>query len=183
MLGEAASPLMENVSLGRVFLLLGAGPAASVWLLRGVTFATLALSVLVLRRQRDVAVRDTAVELSLFVSLMLAAMPNSWANYQLLLLLPLLVLLARALEEHGPATGPALTALAAYALLLFYAPCEEPSVDWPCAATPAFLGLRPLARPLHDAMVNARFLAPLLLWAACLGLLWGGKANKIAPSG
>ena len=96
-----------------------------------------------------------------------------------------LALLARALDDRAAVSGADLTALAAYLLMLFYAPCAEPSAGWPCAQTPAFLGVAPLPRALHDGAVNARFLAPILIWVACLIRLLPAEnrqARGIEPS-
>jgi len=116
--------------------------------------------------RRDGDALDVATGFAAFVPLMLLAMPNSWVNYQLLLLVPLIVLARRSLASGDRAAQWLL--VAAYLPLLFYAPCAAPTVDWPCAQTPWFLGLGPLPRGLHDAGVGWRGLSPLLLWAGLL---------------
>jgi hypothetical protein len=122
-----------------------------------------------------------ATAFSVFVPLMLLAMPNSWVNYQLLLLLPLLVLLCHC--SRPGSDRRALTALLAmaYLPLLFYWPCADPSVPWPCAQTPYFLGLVRLPRAFHDLMVDARALSPLLVWTGLFSVLFYGRGEDSTP--
>lgn len=175
MLGQAAQVSTENVGLGRyVYGLLPPGAPVARWLSLILTLALLGVSSwAVLRRgaRQPRGGETVALGLSLFIALMLLIMANSWTNYQLLLLLPYLVLLAQALRPEG-SNAALLAGLAFGALfLLFYAPCAEPSVGWPCAQTPYFLGLFRLPRPFHDFMVRFRIVGTLVPWALSLLLL------------
>jgi len=162
----------ENLGLGRYLrelFGLGVDGAGLVARLIGLGLVGTTLLVVLRRPAESIRGRATAVEATLFVPLMLLLMPNSWVNYQLLLVLPLLALVAVGLEEGA---SPALWVLVALAALLalFYAPCAPPSEPWPCAGTPRLLGLGPLPRPWHDAMVRLRVLATAAVWLA--GVLW-----------
>ena len=66
--------------------------------------------------------------------------------------------------------------VAAYVPMLFYWPCEAPTVPWPCAQTPYFLGLVRLPRGFHDLMVETRALSPFLVWAGLFSALVYGRA-------
>lgn len=176
-------PLVDNtgnVSLARHLQeLAGFGPAMAKTVQALLGLALLAVSALVVHRagwQRDDRDGDT-LGLCLFVALMLTAMPNSWTNYQLLLLPVLLVLLGGAwgLETRR---GPLLAALfVAYLPLTFYQPCAPPTVSWPCAQTPFFLGLVQLPRGLHDVMVELRAISSPILWGCLLTLILSRRSR------
>ena len=181
LLREQPDLTSENLSLARYLITLGAlGPQAAKRVAQALVLALIAVSaIVVLRREPARASRlDHAVSFSLFVPLMLLAMPNYWVNYQLLLLLPVLVLLGHASRRGPDAAGCALAGGLAYVPMLFYRPCADPSVSWPCARTPYFLGLGELPRGFHDLMVSLRGVSAFLLWAALLSaLLYGGAAS------
>lgn len=173
LLRETPTVSPENTSWGRLLQIgpgLDALAAKRLVQLAGLAMTVLSLWVVQRSRSRSpvTAAVPWALELSLFVALMLFCMPNAWANYQLLLLLPVLALIDAGLGR-GRVRPRLLTVVgAAYALMLFYAPCGDPSHAWPCAQTPAFLGLSPLPRAFHDRMVDLRGAAQFLLWGACL---------------
>lgn len=186
MMGEAATISTENLGLGRyVQELFGAGPMVAKRTGQLIVLGLLGASLWLVHRARGRGrgLEATGLEFSLFVALMVFSLPNSWVNYQLLLLIPYLVLIAHALETEAGA-WKVWTPLAVGAfLLLFYQPCADPAVvDWPCAQTPRFLGLVQLPRAFHDRMVELRVvgtLAPLL--TALVLLLRAPKSRKQAP--
>jgi len=177
LLKETPSTSVENVALGRhLQTTLGASPAAAKEIQRWLTISGLLFcGWLILRRREEPA--DVPLEFSLFVCLMLFAMPNCWVNYQQLLLLPLLVLASRAAASR-PASSVLIALLGVSLLaLLFYAPCAGPEKAWPCARTPWFLGLFHWPRAFHDAVVDLRILPNLLLWGATIWLVARGKGS------
>jgi hypothetical protein len=178
MLQEGAKVTLENIGLAKYpQLLLGAGPTLAKAVSQLFCLALLAASVYaVLRAARiERSSRLIALEFALFVSLMLLFLPNSWAHYQLLLLLPLLVVLKWCLPPEPPRPAVVACAMLACGLLLFYFPCADASLPYPCARTPWFLGLFRFPRSFHDSMVDLRVLSGLLAWGASFALL-------IAPS-
>lgn len=185
MLGEAPLLDAENLGLGRyVQSLLGAGPGAAAWITRLLALALAGASVAAVLRRGEPSdePRRTALEFGLFVTLVLLLLANSWVNYQLLLLLPLLVLLSAGLEPERKRWTILAVTLAAGVLLLFYAPCgpEEPGI--PCSETPWFLGLVHLPRGLHDSLVGLRVLATLGIWLTLLAELSRRPAGERAPA-
>ena len=184
LLDEAPRVSTENLSPARHFqVLFGLDGGWSKRLAQLFVLPLLVVTVVAVARRepRSGGRLAAATAFGLFIPLMLLAMPNSWVNYQLLLLLPMLVLLC-----HCTRPGPdraALTALlvAAYVPLLFYWPCEAPSVPWPCAQTPYFVGLVQLPRGFHDLMVEARALSPLLVWTGLFSALVYGRGSDSAP--
>ena len=189
LLAEDPQPSAENLSPARYLIAtLDLEPALAKRIAQAMVLPLVAVSALAIRRRFRADHDDRfahAVACSLFVPLMLLAMPNSWVNYQLLLLLPLLVLACEASRGGSERAGTVLLAGLAYAPMLFYWPCADPStVSWPCARTPLFLGLARLPRGLHDAMVALRGLSPFLLWAALLSaLLYGTSAPRGSGAG
>jgi len=174
LLRETPVELAENTSWGRwMMVLFGASSAAAKRAIQIAGLGMIAASVWVVLSNRTTppSGRRAGVELSMFVALMLLCMPNAWANYQLLLLLPVLALIEVAVGGERIRYGVLAPTAAAYALMLFYAPCQDPSVAWPCAQTPFFLGLVQLPRGFHDLMVDLRGLAQLLLWATTFWVL------------
>jgi hypothetical protein len=189
LLAENPEPSTENLGPARYLIAtLGLEPPVAKRVAQALVLALVVVSALAVRRRFTGRRGDrfaSAVAFSLFVPLMLLAMPNSWVNYQLLLLLPLFVL-ACEVSRRGP--GSAATALLAglaYAPMLFYWPCADPAeVSWPCARTPLFLGLAELPRGFHEAMVALRGLSPFLLWAGLLSaLLYGTSAARGSGAG
>jgi len=181
LLTERPEASTENLSLARyLHVLLGWSPLVSQRAGQIVVLPLVLLSGFVVWRQPPSATSGrlrAALAFSLFVPLMLMSMPNYWVNYQLLLLLPLLVLACHA-SRAGPDAAPtAWLAGLAYIPLLFYWPCADPSVPWPCASTPLFLGLVRLPRSFHDLMVALRGVSTFLLWAAILSALMYGAAD------
>ncbi len=174
MLHEGAKVTLENIGIAKYpQLLLGATPAASAALSRFFCLALLAASIFAVLRAEREGSRNApiALEWALFVSLMLLFLPNSWAHYQLLLLLPLLVALKGCLAPERLRPAVLASVMLASLLLLFYFPCADASMPFPCAATPWFMGLFRFPRPFHDAMVNLRVLSGLLVWGASFALI------------
>jgi hypothetical protein len=100
---------------------------------------------------------------------MLLVLPNSWANYQLLLLLPIAGLLGRAFavaQHRGAVLG---TSAVATLMLLF---SEDAGYIY---------GLSSGNTPLYLSVVGARALATALVWAA-LALLLGFASTRASMS-
>jgi hypothetical protein len=174
MLQEGAQVTLENIGLAKYpQLLLGVGPAAASAMSRTFCLVLLVASIYaVMRSERiDRGRRSRPLEFALFVSLMLLFLPNSWAHYQLLLLLPLLVMLRECMMPGRGRPAVLASVMLASVLLLFYFPCADGSMPFPCAATPWFMGLIRLPRHFHDAMVNLRVLSGLLVWGAAFAML------------
>ncbi|MDH3629195.1 MAG: DUF2029 domain-containing protein [Acidobacteriota bacterium] len=170
----------ENVGLAR-YLIDYAGLAGNVAkrCVQGVMILGLLTFVGLFRRGGEGSSEaKTWLEFGLFISLMLTVMPNSWVNYQLLLVIPLAAIFSE-LQSNAQSAQRWLPWVALAVLpLLFYQPCADPSVGWPCAQTPSFLGLGALPRGLHDLFVLLRgFSAPLLL-AIGVGLHYGGRSQS-----
>jgi glycosyl transferase family 87 len=182
LLRELPVAMSENMSPARYLLALGGlDPAVAKRIGQLLAFAALGGAAYVVRRALSgsaPAARD-GVALALFVVTMLLAMPNGWANYQLLLLPALLALLAYVLDEGREAAWSGAALACAYVPLLFYHPCAPPDVGWPCAETPPFLGLIELPRALHDALVAARGASAPILWAALVALLAREARNRL----
>jgi hypothetical protein len=185
MLSETSKVIGHNLAAGRYLQeWFGFEPMAAKRIGQGLALGLLALFFWAAHHRRGDGRRERqlALEYSLFLALMLVWMPNSWFNYQLLLLPLYLVLLREALE---PRRGRAwlLAALAAgYGSLLFYAPCAGPEMPWPCAETPRFLGLFRFPRALQDFMVQLRLLGTLLPLGAGFALLLAGRGTASSPA-
>lgn len=185
MLQEGAKVTLENIGIAKYpQLLVGATPAMAATLSRIFCLALLAASIFaVVRAERVGGGRDpVALEWALFVSLMLLFLPNSWAHYQLLLLLPLLIVIEECMASQRPRPAVLASSMLACLLLLFYFPCADGSMPFPCAATPWFMGLFRFPRPFHDAMVNLRVLSGLLVWGASFALLILPRASSAGES-
>jgi hypothetical protein len=164
LLAEPPMAIRENVGLTRYLMdWAGLGADAARIVLRVFAAGGLAVSMWLVARARTHA-ESASIAVALFVPLMLAVMPNSWVNYQLLLLVPMVVLLHRAWTDPELRAPLAIAVGAAWALLLFYHPCAGLEKPWPCARTPHFLGIGPLPRAFHDSMGALRGLAAPLLW-------------------
>ena len=176
MLGEQAILWTENMSPVRSLQTeFGAGAGVARWI--GVALALGLLAVTARSswqvggarapgRPGDAGRRLDGVVVAWSVPVMLLAMPNSWANYQLLLLVPAITL-PLLLPGGSARNRVAACSVVVLALVLAYAPCEGPELfryAWPCAQTPHTLGLFRLSRPLHDFWVELRPLAPLAAW-------------------
>jgi hypothetical protein len=173
MMGEQPKLILENFGIaGYLQSLLGLTPAAAKRVAQLICLALLATSLYALRRGDSRELRFT-----LFIPLMLLFLPNSWANYQLLLLLPLLVVLRSCISKTRPRPELAAALLIAYLLALFYAPCADASQPYPCAVTPLFLGLWQFPRPFHDGLVALRIFASLALWGSAIFLLLERSAS------
>jgi hypothetical protein len=113
-------------------------------------------------RERRRGPRGQALGFAAFVPLTLELVPNSWANYQVLLLIPLLVVLVPRWSSAD--LGPRILAGVAWAL----ACCHQQMTD---------LGWIPGRGAAFECWQTLRGLAvPWLLWAACIWLLSHSRA-------
>ena len=159
-----------NVSLARHLQESGILPAAAKSIQVAIGLVLMAVSAVAVHRagRRN---EDETLGLCLFIALMLVVMPNSWVNYQVLLLPVLLVLLRDSFESLAHRAKMLAALAAAYLPMTFYQPCRAPTVSWPCAQTPFYLGLVQLPRGFHDAMVDLRVISAPILWACVLVLI------------
>jgi len=161
LLGELPARKLENVSLA-AFLMerggldAGAAKQAARWIVLPLVALSIGALLRLRRVERGAGGDATAgLDFAVAVPLMLLAMPNSWLNYQLLLLLPIATLLRLGLAP-GASRGPAIAALLAMVPLAFSGDSALVArhAPWPDAFT-----LR---------MVELRLASPLLLLAAAL---------------
>jgi hypothetical protein len=153
-LGENPDAYSQNLGLGRYLqTVVGMTPESAKAWTRGLVLAPFLATALWVHRAAGTP-RCQALAFTLFLPLMLLALPNSWSNYQLFLLLPLSVLLAHVLES-GPRVRLVLALAApAYASLLF------------SENTPYLLSVIPIPEPLYSAILSAKVLGTLLIWVA-----------------
>ena len=151
----------ENVAFGRYARLLGATPevAKRVGQLIAVPFVMASALAIHRRRRLRAGEEHAPLELSLFVSLMLLCLANSWTNYQLLLLVPILVLLAHAWDQPRDRASVLAATLPCWGLLLL------------SENTPRVEGFYPFPPRLHAALLGAKLASTLLAWGALLALL------------
>lgn len=175
MLGEGPSLIAKNQSLARYVVdLTGWSPEAGKRVAQLVGLGLVAWTVACVRRNRPQAADPDviALQLAAFVGLMSLCMANFWSHYQVMLLFPFIVVL-HAMWKRPSLIRPVGAMLAvAYAVTLFYSPCQTLTPNAPCAETPHVLGLFQLPRPLHDVLVYAKVLANVAAWLAPLILLW-----------
>ena len=185
MLDEPASLLSTNQGLARyVQDLTSLAPQWSKRIAQLLALCALVVSVVCVRRNH--AHREnwdaTSLEFAMFVSLLTLSMPNFWTHYQVLQLLPLMIVTHWLLKHRSSRSLVAPLVVAAYALTLFYSPCQPLETGFPCAQTPHFLGLVQIARPIHDALAYAKMLSNVLLWVATVVLLWDWSVDSgLAP--
>ena len=162
MSGEAAVDGFgsEGMGLPRYLdALLGLDPVAAKRTSMLVVAAAFALTggVAVAARSRARTVGIEVLAFAAFVPLTLQLLPNAWANYQVLLLLPLLAVVLVRAAAGGP-HGPLLLAATAYVLCLYHQQMSD--MGWP----------RPGGRDaLFESWQTLRGIgAPWLSWVACL---------------
>jgi hypothetical protein len=167
MLGENPDAFSQNLGLGRYLqTLVGMSPeSAKVWT-RGLVLLPFLATMWWANRSAG-SPRCQALAFTLFLPLMLLALPNSWSNYQLFLLLPLSVLLGHVLES-GPRRYAVLAlAAAAYASMLF------------SENTPYLLSVIPIPEPVYSVILSAKVLGTLLVWVAgAVALVSQGSAAR-----
>lgn len=168
----------ENLALARYFqLLMVDDQALGRQIGRVVTLTLLGLSAYAVYRNRHLAEDKglLALEYSLFVSLILIMLSNSWANYQLILLLPIFVLLGQCLEPDKSFHRVAWPTAIACVLLI---PSENHSMMYPELV---------LAVPqrFQEVAIGLRALPTLLIWGALFWRLMAQAETEITtpPAG
>ncbi|MET1081512.1 MAG: glycosyltransferase family 87 protein [Burkholderiales bacterium] len=162
MLQEQPDPSTENVAFGRYAqTLLGATPAVAKRVGQLLAVPLVMVSAIVVYRGRRLRTVEERVplELALFVALMLLCLANSWTHYQLLLLIPILVLLAHAWARPRDRASVLAATLPCWGLLLL------------SDNTPRVEGFYPLPPRLHAALLDAKLVSTVLAWGALLALL------------
>ncbi len=161
MLGENPDPIQTNMGIGRYLQLLGMSPANSKAWTRWIMLLPAALSCLLIYRSRDLSDRGLgrAAAFSLLLPLLLLTLPNSWSNYQMLLLPAFAVLLALVLEEHPDRRVLIALGAPAYVLGLF------------SENTPYLLSLIPIPEAVYEPILNMKFFTNALLWIAFVVVL------------
>lgn len=177
LLAELPARKLENVSLACLLMERGGLDAsAAKQAARWIVLPLVALAIGALLRLRrverdgggDGGARDrtAGLDFAVAVPLMLLAIPNSWLNYQLLLLLPIATLLRLGLAPGAP-RWPAFFALLAMVPLAF---SGDSSLIARHAPWPDVFTLR---------MLELRLASPLLLLAAALACC--ARAQPAAP--
>ncbi len=164
---ELPAATVENASLARAFIAHTAlDPATAKRCGQGVALALVAVTTwLTVRRRRLAPNRPPdGVEWAAFVALMLLCMPNSWLNYQLLLLLPIVVLYRHS-TRAGAHRWPLLPATIA-TLLIAISPDDITLRGHSATITSLLFGV-----------VDARVVATLAAWAGTTALL--GKPASV----
>jgi alpha-1,2-mannosyltransferase len=178
LLREAPVDAYENVSIARhLQSRLGLDPLAANRVAHWIELpmaATTLLALLRARRRDDLSPRERATRdalaFALCVTLMLVCMPNSWLNYQCLLLLPLFVLLRDGLEPR--ASAPVLVPTLFAGLLLVVS-----------TATPLLQHLSKEREHQLFPLFDLRGAATLVLWAVALVLTVRGPLRRAASNG
>jgi len=157
MLGEYPDPGEQSLGIGRYLeLLLGMTPQAAKLWSRWLALLPVALSVVLVNRSRraDNSAWASAQALLVFVPLLLLILPNSWSNYQLLLLPAFAVLLARVLDHERDRRALLALTVPAYALTLF------------SENTPYLLSVISIPEAVYQPILNLKICSSLLLWFA-----------------
>jgi len=177
LLGETSIVTLENLGIGRYLqslLGLGAGPAKALGTLAALPF--LVVSALAVHANRDLRSRGNlaALEFSLFIPVMLLWMPNSWVNYQLLLLLPMAVVVGCSVATVRERAAPLALVSAAYLLTLF----SEMTMH-----SAYLLRLIWIPQPLLNTMIGFRVCSTLMVWAAVLLVLKAVSSEERTAAG
>jgi len=164
----------ENLSIARYATeLLGMSPLAAKWAGTALFLALSGLTAAAILRGNPGG-KDSwreAWEFLAFLSLIPLGLTNSWANYQLLLLLPILALLARCLSAEPSPTGLSAAVLAGCFLLMF------------SENTPDIRGYYPVPRPLHEFLIDMKILSNLLIWGGIVSVLRSVPKNRAESEG
>lgn len=171
LLQEVSSTSVENQGLGR-FLQnwFGLAPTVAKRVGQLLVFPAVVISILAVKRHRTPAEEPqrAGLEFSLFIAVMLLYLPNSWANYQLLLLIPLLALLGHgfAKRRHWP------LALGAAGTATLWTLFSENA--------PPVYGVTLVPQPFFDAIVHARMFATAIVWGALAMILLAARGEEPA---
>lgn len=157
----------ENASVARWLMSQQGQSAATARLWGRAVAGCLAAASLVALRFRRQAQPAGGTELALLVPVMLLALPNSWANYQVLLLIPMAALLGSACRSSA---GHRLLQVGAVLLAALWLGYHVDTNHYP-------LWLH-LPAALSAALHDNRVAVSLLMWA---GMLWSG-ASVAGPS-
>ncbi len=163
LLNETSLTEPGNFSLGRFFVLLMDNDKQAMQVFAIFKNILLLLSAFVLWQSRPASNRpdaNAAIKLSLAVSMLLLYLPNYWSNYQLVLLVPILTLLANAYNKGYLWRTQGAVSTLCWLLMLF-------TVDSGGVYTPLSLGK---LQPLASHIVSCRFAVPLLLWGLCMAV-------------
>jgi hypothetical protein len=158
MSAETAVDSPENAGVAKYLAyLFGLAPIASRDLARAITAIPLMISVALARResQQTAHTACSGIGYVAFVPVMLLVLPNSWTNYQLLLLLPIAYLLC----SFRKSTGMLPLALAAVAYVLMANHLEIQGA-W---------SRLPLNATAQDVWWTLRGMCPWLVW---LAIMW-----------
>jgi alpha-1,2-mannosyltransferase len=166
MLGENPEVIEQNLGLGHYLQLVGLTPGAAKAWTRAIMLFPVALSCMTVYRAHATNERDLdrATEFALFLPLLLLVLPNSWSNYQMLLVPAFAVLLAHVLEGHPRRSALIALGTPAYVLGLF------------SENTPYLLSVITIPEIVYWPIMYLKILSNVLLWIAFLVLLRHGKA-------
>jgi hypothetical protein len=172
---ESPDESNENVSIAHIILVMsGLGPQISGKIGKLVSLIATVLSLFLLwHRRREIPEVDRAtLGMALLIPLMLLALPNSWSNYQLLLL-PCFMIQFSALEKRRLETRRLLFWLLALAFLITL--FSENGGG-------RFLSLIPIPAPALTFMLDLRPLATILLWLGALLILQEAGRGRLSRS-
>jgi hypothetical protein len=167
LLAESISPRGENLSLSRLLVTLGSPQSLATEICAA--FLLLPFAAIFFRRNVQPAAKksgDDLFWLCLLATTLLFAMKNSWWNYQILLLPPLLLALSLTMQLPGKRWLP-LTLIIAACLMIFW--CNLGKLDVLILIATRILDTSPL---LMKVMLQTGFLRGLATFCVLLALLF-----------
>lgn len=163
----------ENLAIGRYLIqLFGISPmhAKSVSIGIIVPLWIISCGAVMLRHEAKTHDPRSLLQYCIFIPLILLSMPNSWINYQALLILPILVILNHRFGSRAIEVAALTGMLTAFGILLF------------SRNTPRFMpGLFPAPEALHAFLVDYRILGTLLIWALLIALVYAERHIRVRP--
>ncbi len=119
-------------------------------------------------RNHDCCARYAAIKLSLIVCAMLLYLPNYWGNYQLILILPVLTLLAGAYADHRRSFWQGVVAVMCWFVMVFSKDAGGMFVPFYMSKYPHWV----------NNCADFRMYIPLVLWLAMALALVTYRLNK-----
>ena len=169
-----------NISIEHIILVMsGLGPQISGGIGKLVSLVATVLSLFLLwrRRQEIPEVERPMLGMALLIPLMLFALPNSWSNYQLLLL-PCFMIQLSTLDKRGLERGRVLFGLLALAFVITL--FSENSIL--ASGNGRLLSFIPFPAQALGLMLNLRPLATILLWLGALLILQTPPSHNKIPN-
>lgn len=164
----------ENISMTKYIQHIFINPLLSMKIGRAVSLLMLAISCLVVYSNKSTEGKNdlSKLEYSLFIPVMLLLLHNSWTNYQLLLLLPIIAILH--LYFYLDKLSVKLLIITAFAYVFTLVP------DYP----PYQITLYFVPKSLYGQLLNCRFLSTVFIWLTLLFFLVNkGTQTRIIKEG